>query len=262
MPEGDTIYLTAERVGAVLSGQTLTAVSGSSGPIRANSARLTGARVVDVRSIGKHLVVETDADLVIRTHMRMSGTWEVYEPGQRWRYPEGAARVVLETAAAVAVCFSAPDISVSRPQAAQLELAHLGPDLCADVFDRLEAIRRMAVPWNDTLAEHLADQRIMAGVGNVYKSEILFLEHLHPESSPLLESEAIERLVDRSRQLLMLNRRRSKRITTGETRRGGELWVYGRGGQPCRRCRTKVEAARIGDVERITYWCPACQELA
>ncbi|MBK5269002.1 MAG: hypothetical protein JJE47_16400 [Acidimicrobiia bacterium] len=260
MPEGDTIYLTAERVGAVLSGQTLTAVSGSSGPIRANSARLTGTSVVDVRSIGKHVLVETDADLVIRTHLQMSGTWEVYEPGRRWLHPQGAARVVLETAAAVTVCFSAPDISVDTPQAAQVELAHLGPDLCADVFDRDEAIRRMAGPWKDTLAEHLADQRIMAGVGNVYKSEILFLERLHPEASPLLESEATERVVDRSRQLLMLNRRRPNRITTGETRRGAELWVYGRGGQPCRRCRTRIKAAWIGNAERITYWCPECQQ--
>lgn len=106
MPEGDTIYRTAERVRAVLSCQTLTAVSGSSGSIRANSARLTGASVVDVRSIGKHVLVETDADLVIRTHMRMSGTWEVYKPGRRRHHPS-AARAALDIVRSVAVCFRA-----------------------------------------------------------------------------------------------------------------------------------------------------------
>ena len=99
----------------------------------------------------------------------------------------------------------------------------------------------------------------MAGIGNVYKSEILFLERIHPQASALGTETEIERVVDRSRQLLMLNRSRPNRITTGETRRGSELWVYGRGGQPCRRCRTKIEAAWIGDLERITYWCPNCQ---
>lgn len=246
-------------LGAALTGRTLVGVSGSDGAIRSAASTLTGSTVTGVRSVGKHLLVETSADLVIRTHLRMSGVWEVYQPGQRWRHEQGAARVILETEGPVAVCLSAPDVSVDSPAAIALELAHLGPDLCADAFDRDEAIRRMASPHKDTLAEHLADQRVMAGVGNVYKSEILFLEKLHPESAPSLPLDAIERVIDRSRQLLMLNRSRRKRITTAETRRGHELWVYGRSGQPCRRCRTKIESAWIGDLERITYWCSKCQ---
>ncbi|MDH3194003.1 MAG: hypothetical protein OEM40_06780, partial [Acidimicrobiia bacterium] len=130
---------------------------------------------------------------------------------------------------------------------------------CADRFDRDEAVRRMEAPHKATIAEHIADQRVMAGIGNVYKSEILFLERIHPEAPASLTETEIERVVDRSRQLLMLNRSRPKRITTGETRRGAELWVYGRGNQPCRRCRTKIDTAWIGDLERITYWCPNCQ---
>lgn len=259
MPEGDTIYRAAVRVGAALTGHTLTAVSGSAGPLRSRSSQLEGSVVETVRSVGKHLLIETDAGLVIRSHMGMPGTWEIYQPGARWRHPIGAARVVLETRTATAVCFSAPDISVDTPSAIEHEISHLGPDLCADEFDREEAIRRMNAPLKATLAEHIADQRIMAGVGNVYKSEILFLERLHPEQPPTLEPDQIERVVNRARQLLMLNRTRPNRITTAETRRGAELWVYGRGGQPCRRCRTKIESAWIGNVERITYWCPRCQ---
>ena len=259
MPEGDTIYRAAQRVGAALTGHRLSAVSGSAPAVRANSSQLTGARIERVRSAGKHLLVETDTNLVIRTHLRMSGVWEVYPKDARWRHPIGAARVVLEHGETTAVCFSAPDVSVDSPDAIELDIDHLGPDLCADEFDRGEAVRRMGAPHKATIAEHVADQRVMAGIGNVYKSEILFLERIHPEAPASLAETDIERVVDRSRQLLMLNRSRAKRITTGETRRGSELWVYGRGNQPCRRCRTRIETAWIGDMERITYWCPNCQ---
>lgn len=259
MPEGDTLYRAAERVGAALTGHRLSAVSGSAPPIRTTASQLTGAVVERVHSVGKHLLIETNRDLVIRTHMRMSGTWEVYPDGAQWRHPIGAARVVLQDGISTVVCFSAPDISVDSRAAIQLEIDHLGPDLCADDFDRDEAIRRMRSTTKATIAEHLADQRVMAGIGNVYKSEILFLERIHPQAPALLDASAVERVVDRSRQLLMLNRSRANRITTGETRRGAELWVYGRSGQPCRRCRTQIEAAWIGDRERITYWCPNCQ---
>ncbi len=259
MPEGDTIYRAAERLGVALVGHTLERVSGSAPPIRAAASALTDATVTGVRSVGKHVLIETDAGLVIRSHMRMSGTWEVYKPGARWRRPTGAARAVLETSTSTVVCFSAPDISVDTPTAIEREVDHLGPDLCADDFDRNEAIRRMTEPLTATLAEHIADQRIMAGVGNVYKSEILFLERFHPETPPRLTAAEVDRVVDRSRQLLMLNRSRPNRITTADTRRGADLWVYGRANQPCRRCRTKIESVWIGDLERVTYWCPSCQ---
>ncbi len=259
MPEGDTIYRAAQRVGTALTGRRLSAVKGSAPAIRTTSSRLTGARIEQVRSVGKHLLIESDTDLTIRTHLRMSGIWEIYPKEARWRYPIGAARVILEHDETTVVCFSAPDVSVDSPAAIQREIDHLGPDLCADDFDRDEAIRRMGSTQKATIAEHIADQGVLAGIGNVYKSEILFLERIHPEASALLKETEVERVVDRSRQLLMLNRSRPKRITTGETRRGAELWVYGRGGQPCRRCRTKIEAAWIGDLERITYWCPNCQ---
>ena len=259
MPEGDTLYRAALMVGKAIGGSELVDVSGSFGPLRSASGKLRGATVTDVRSHGKNLVIDTSVGLAIRTHLMMSGEWHVYQPVARWRNPIGAARVVLETSNAVAVCFSAPDISVDTPAAIAAELDHLGPDLCADDFDREEAVRRLCQPQKNTLAEHLADQRVMAGVGNVYKSEILFLERLHPKSEPRVAESVAEALVDRSRQLLMLNRERPTRVTTAETRRGAELWVYGRGGKPCRRCRTRIEAAWVGDVERITYWCPNCQ---
>ena len=143
MPEGDTIYRAAQRVGAALTGHRLSAVGGSAPSLRAKSSQLTGALVERVRSVGKHLLIETDADLVIRTHLRMAGIWEVYPKDARWRHPIGAARVVLEHNETTVVCFSAPDVSVDSPAAIGLEIDHLGPDLCADDFNREEAIRRM-----------------------------------------------------------------------------------------------------------------------
>lgn len=260
MPEGDTLYRAAQRVGAALVGNELERVAGSAAPVRAASGQLTGSTVTSVVSVGKHLVIDTDAGLTIRTHLGMPGVWHVYGTDGRWRRPAGAARVVLTVTDAVAVCFSAPEVEVDKPEVVRRSIAHLGPDLTANDFDAEEAYQRLTTLSRATIAETLSDQRGMAGIGNVYKSEVLFMERVHPETSPEdVDDATLRRLVDRSRQLLMLNRSRSERITTGDPRRGHTLWVYNRQGKPCRRCRTAIESAWVGDLERITYWCPKCQ---
>ena len=172
----------------------------------------------------------------------------------------GKARVVIETDAAVAVCFAAPDIEVSTVDRIEQSLAHLGPDLLAPEFDPDVAVRRTHDSRAELVADLLLDQRVMAGVGNEYKSEILFLERLHPET-PLTELDDGQRraLAARSRELLWANKDRTARSTTGSTRRGHEVFVYGRDRRSCRRCDHGIVSAEVGDPKRITYWCPDCQ---
>jgi len=262
LPEGDTLFQAAHRLGRALTGQTLTAVSGASPRIRSAAGRLQGATVEQVRSHGKHLVIDTSAGLSVRTHLGMTGGWAVYLAGSRRRFG-GSVRIVLQTERATAVCTAAPDIDVDSTSMIDLALADLGPDLTGDTFDTGDARRRMAERRQRTVAELITDQTVMAGAGNVYKSEVLFLVGIHPETDPAhLTDDDRGRLIDRSRALLLLNRDRPRRSTTGNHGRGRELWVYGRVGKPCRRCRHAIESAWLGDVERITYWCPDCQPRA
>lgn len=266
MPEGDTIYRTAALLRPVLEGQTvLAARARRPGPM---IERVTGATVTAVESRGKHLVIRFSNGLALHTHLRMNGVWHAYTPGERWRRPESQARVVLETPAGTAVCFNAPVVELMRDVATEHlpSLAALGPDLLAEDFDPAAVLARMGdLDPSTAVAEVLLDQRVMAGVGNVYKSEVLFLERVHPRA-PLgsLDVAARLRLVERSRVLLQANRLSPHRTTTGPDRaaQGDRLWVYGKGGRPCPRCRTRLATARIGaELPRVTTWCPACQPL-
>lgn len=261
MPEGDTIYRAAENVGRVLTGKTLQRVQGSHPAIRAAAPRLEGSTVRRVRNYGKHHLIDLDSSLTIRSHMGMPGVWHVYERRARWARPVGAARIVLQTESHEAVCFAAPTVEVDATDRIDAGLAQWGPDLTADEFDTVDAEHRLTrQPAHRTIAEALLDQRVMAGVGNVFKSEILFMNRLHPQSPVrTLDASARTAVVARARQLLLLNRDRPRRMTTGDTRYGRELWVYDRDGEACRRCRTGIAVAFVGDLERVTYWCPNCQ---
>ncbi len=260
MPEGDTIYRAAAKVRAAIGGQQVMDLWGSARELRRFAARLRGTTVSEVASRGKHHLVTFDGRFVLRTHMGMTGSWRVFAPGERWNKSRGKARVVIETADAVAVCFSAPDIQVGTTAQVEAALANLGPDLLADEFDPADAVERSYRSTAHVAAELLLDQRVMAGVGNEYKSEILFLEGLNP-GAPATELDAATRmaLVTRSRELLWANKDRSVRSTTGSTRRGQEVFVYGRDRRNCRRCGKGIVAAELGDPKRITYWCPRCQ---
>lgn len=222
MPEGDTIYRAAENVGRALTGHTLVRAQGSHAAVRAEADRLEGSSVVAVRSYGKHHLVDTDAGLTIRTHMGMPGVWHVYERHARWAKPVGAARVVLATSEHEAVCFAAPTVEVDKTARINDGLGQWGPDLTGDDFDEQGVIGRVASqPPERPIGDVLLDQRVMAGVGNVYKSEILFMHRIEP-TTPTGQIDDVVRtqLVKRARQLLMLNRQRPTRITTGDTRRG------------------------------------------
>lgn len=264
MPEGDTIFRAASRVRAAIDGKNIASVDGSNPALRAASGKLMGSQVTSVLSYGKHLIITTDSGLGIRTHMGMTGTWRVYRDGQHWNVNPGAARVVIRVAGAEAVCFSAPDIEVGRIALLEAGLTEWGPDLADPDFDMTEALRRAGELSRDRSAADLVlDQRVTAGAGNVYKSEVLFLERVHP-ATPLsnLNAHKVEALLSRAHRLLRLNLDRSTRITTADPRRGRELWVYGRAGKPCRRCGTHIEHDRTGLHERDTFWCPNCQPFS
>lgn len=259
MPEGDTLFRAAARL-QPLVGEEALRVTGSAPAMAEWGKRLSGRTVGAVTSRGKHLVVDFDGGLSLRTHLGMTGQWHLYRAGERWRQSPGKARVVIETQEWVAVCFAAPDVAAGPHEVIEADLAHLGPDVLADDFDPAAVARRAGDSQAQSAADLLLDQRVMAGVGNVYKSEVLFLERVHPLTSPAdLTRDQVTRLAARARKLLWANRLRGSRNTTGYGRRA-DLWVYGRSRRPCRRCGTNIESADVGELARSTYWCPRCQQ--
>jgi endonuclease VIII len=276
MPEGDTLFRTAAGLRPHLVGRTVIAARARvPGP---RVERIVGATVGAVDALGKNLLIRFDNGLELRTHLRMHGTWHRYRPGEPWRRPAGRAVLVLEVEGAVAVCFDAPVVELLETRAERLHpsLGGLGPDATADGFDREAALRRLRDPARAdlTIAEAILDQRALAGVGNLYKSEVLFIERVDPfVAIDALDVATVGRVVDRAHALLLANRASVARVTTGAAgggaaaltdpggrpAPGARLWVYRRAGRPCRRCGTLITARRHGDLPRTTYWCPRCQ---
>ena len=267
MPEGDTLYRTAAGLRPHLVGRPVLAARATGG---AQVGRLVGATVSSVDTIGKNLLIRFSNGLEVRTHLRMNGTWHRYRPGEPWRRPAARAVLVLEVDGAVAVCFDAPVVELfeARAEALHPALVSLGPDLLAGSFDGAEALRRLreSARVETTVGEALLDQRVMAGIGNVYRSEILFIGRVDPFAAiASLDDATLARLIATARRLLPANAGRGRgpeRSTTEGAREAGgaPLWVYGRASRPCRRCGTPVRSARLGrELPRTVWWCPSCQ---
>jgi endonuclease-8 len=257
MPEGDNVYRAARRLDAALAGKPVTR-SDFRVPAFA-TVDLAGETVHSVGSRGKHLLMRI-GDQVVHSHLKMEGEWHVYRPGERWRRPGWQARAVIEVPDVSAVGFDLGVLEVFPASEEQERLAHLGPDLLGDDWDPAEAARRLAEHPEVPIAVALGEQRNLAGLGNVYVNELCFLRGIHP-STPVSEVELMP-LVQLAARVIRANRDRSVRTTTGDTHRGRQLWVYSRGGEPCRRCGTLIEHGRLGrnDLElRDTWWCPNCQ---
>jgi len=272
VPEGDTLFRTAAGLRPFLLGRAVTAARASGpGPVP-QVQRLVGRRIDAVEAQGKNLLIRFDGGFELRTHLRMNGSWHRYRPGEPWRRPPSRARLVLEVPGAVAVCFDAPVVELFETRAAAVHpsLGRLGPDLLDPAFDATEAHRRLREPSRATteIAVAIVDQRALAGIGNVYKSEVLWVERVSPFSLVRdVADEALERLIATARRLLVANAAPSRgheRVTTaGDRRAPGPLYVYGRTGRRCRRCGTAIRSTRQGtDLPRITYWCPTCQGAA
>jgi endonuclease-8 len=269
MPEGDTLFRTAAGLRPYLVGRTVIAArTGGPGAVP-QVARIVGREITAVEALGKNLLIRFDDGLEIRTHLRMNGSWHRYRPGERWRRPPGRARLVLEVPGAIAVCFDAPVVELleQRAEALHPSLGRLGPDLLAPDFETAAAIRRLRDPARagTAIGEALVDQRALAGIGNVYKNECLWIERVSPFATVAgLEDATLERLVETAHRLLVTNAgitHGPERVTTGGDRGApGPLYVYGRTGRRCRRCRATIVSAKQGiEIPRTTYWCPTCQ---
>ncbi|MET7293711.1 DNA-formamidopyrimidine glycosylase family protein [Streptomyces griseoloalbus] len=259
MPEGDTVWQAARRLHDALAGKVLTR-SDLRVP-RFATADLTGRTVLDVTPRGKHLLTRIEGGLTLHSHLRMDGSWRVYADGQRWNGgPAHQIRAVLGTTDRTAVGYRLPVLELMRTTDEDRAVGHLGPDLLGPDWDPDLALANLMKDPARTLGEALLDQRNLAGIGNVFKSELCFLLGVTPWL-PVgdLPAERAAQLPGLARQLLEFNRERPIRSTTG--RRGQDLFVYGRAPRPCLRCRTPVRLADQGDGsrERPTYWCPTCQ---
>jgi endonuclease VIII len=252
MPEGDTVWLTAANLRDGLVGKALTRCDVR--VPRFAAADLTGHTVDEVLSRGKHLFIRV-GPASIHSHLKMDGSWRI-SADRRVRENDHRVRIILE----------AGDVQAAGVELGQLEIldrdddmsavAHLGPDLLGGDWDPETAAANLTADPDRPVAAALLDQRVMAGVGNVYCNELCFVFGLLP-TAPVARVAVPARLVSRAHDMLMANRSRWNRTTTGDRRHGNELWVYGRTGKPCRRCGTLIESDTGG--ERVSYWCPRCQ---
>ena len=246
MPEGDTIWRTAAALRRRLTGKRVARAW------PAALARLTGRRVTGVEPRGKHLLIRFDGDLTLHSHMRMTGSWHLYAARERWREPAHRARAVLGFDDVTAVCFSTTAIDLVRdPEPA---LGRLGPDVLGDSFDVLAVVARARAAGAATIGELLLDQRVCAGVGNIYKCEALWRRRIDPFAPPSdLGDEVLSALYREARDLM-------RRTLAGQGFRPAHA-VHGRGGRPCPRCGTRIAVRAQGAQARLTYWCPGCQVL-
>ncbi|MFJ8106687.1 DNA-formamidopyrimidine glycosylase family protein [Streptomyces sp. NPDC096132] len=259
MPEGDTVWQAAKRLHGALAGQVLTR-SDFRVPKYA-TVDLTGRHVLNTIPRGKHLLTRVEGGLTLHTHLRMEGTWKVFGHGERWTGgPAHQIRVVLGTDDRSAVGYRLPVIHLLRTKDEESVVGHLGPDLLGPDWDADLALANLLADPARPLGEALLDQRNLAGIGNVYKSELCFLLGVTPWLPVgALPDDRAAKLPGLARRLLEVNRDRVVRQTTGL--RNQDLFVYGRAPRPCLRCHTQIRVADQGDgsQERPTYWCPTCQ---
>ncbi len=266
MPEGDTIHRAARTILQALGGRTVTrfeTVLPQLGRVDDQSP-IAGRRVENVSAIGKHLIIEFSGGLFLRSHLRMNGSWHIYRPGERWMRRRSDMRVVIETDAYVAVGFNLPvaEFHDARSIVRSPDLRRLGPDLLAGDFDIEDAVLRIRSRATQEIADVLLNQTVIAGIGNVYKSEVLFICGISPFTSvAVLTDEQLRKAMTTARKLLQHNveREGSSRQTMSSLRRNRNLWVYGRSGDPCRKCGSLIEYRKQGSDMRGTYWCPHCQ---
>jgi len=272
MPEGDTVFRAARTLHRALAGAAITRFESAFPALnRIDQDRpLTGRIIESVSARGKHLLMVFSGDLILRSHMRMNGSWHIYRPGERWQRPARDMRILVATSDFVAVGFNVPiaELLTGRDLSRHQQLKALGPDLLASAFDAGDVLRRMRAHPGDAIADALLNQRIVAGAGNVIKSETLFIAAVDPfQPVGALSDADLMRVVSVARTQLqanVLDRAHTLspafgRRTTRSLDPQAKLWVYGRGGKPCRKCGTAIQSRKTGLDARLTYWCPRCQ---
>jgi endonuclease-8 len=264
MPEGDTVWRTARHLDQTLSGRVLTKTDFRVPALA--TVDLAGQTVTSTVSRGKHLLTRigptADTGHTLHTHLKMEGSWHLYRPDSPWMRPAHEARVVLTTDEWVGVGFALGITELLARDEEESAVGHLGPDLLGSDWDEDEAVRRLLADPEVTMADALLDQTKLAGVGNMYRSELCFLGGIAP-TRRVAEVSDVVRLVRRAKAMLEANKERVEQTTTGDLRRGRRTWVYRRDREPCRRCGTPIQVTMQGPdgKERAIYWCPRCQSL-
>jgi endonuclease VIII len=240
VPEGDTIFRIARTLDEALAGKVVTRFETALPKLERGSIK--GRTVQRVRSVGKNLIIEFSGDLSLRTHLRMNGSWHLYRAGERWRKKREDMRIVIATADFEAVGFNIPVAELNS------ELA-VGPDLLGKTLDVDEVVRRIREHASEEIGSVLLNQHLVAGIGNIYKSEVLYVCGINPFTRvETLDDAALQRIVKKGRAILQRSTRERPRFQ-----------VYERGGQPCRKCGSRIEYKKQGPEIRGTYWCPKCQ---
>ena len=278
MPEGDTIYRAARAMQRALGGKVVTGFeTGLAKIARVNDdTPLVGRTVEKVESRGKWCLVYISGDLILVTHMLMSGSWHLYRAGEKWWMGKDRMRVVIRTAEWEAVAFNVPvvEFHTTRTLERNSQVPKLGPDILSDEFTVEGGVARLQAygaehPDAET-AVVLLNQRVLAGLGNVYKSEVAFAAGVNPfRTMRTLTGREMEVMVEVSQRYMKANvldgsgdgivTYSGNRRTTRSANREDRLWVYGRQGQECRRCGATVMMRKQGEQARSTYWCPGCQ---
>ncbi|MDQ4089627.1 MAG: hypothetical protein M3163_04895 [Actinomycetota bacterium] len=261
MPEGDVLFRSAATLQRWLADRDVTEATGPAAP-------MVGHRVKKVEANGKHLLIRFDSGHVLHTHLRMTGSWHVYSAGERWQRPVSQAKVAITCGKRVAVCFNAPVVELLAPgaEANHPSLSGLGPDVLVRPLD-FDEIRRRARrrPPDTALGELLLDQRVVSGIGNIWRCESLFLEGRNPWTPvSAITDDELDALVSTAARIMSESLGPSGPLRgepspfTGRPPR----WVYRRTGRPCRRCGTPIQSRGQGEQSRTAYWCPTCQASA
>lgn len=260
MPEGDTVWLTARRLNQALAGRPL-----STCDLRVPALAtvdLRGRVVTEVLARGKHLLTRLEDELTLHSHLRMDGSWYLSAAGAPppRKYADHLIRALLGNDEWLATGYRVHDLRLLPRSRENEAVGHLGPDVLGPDWDAASAVNNLLRDPHRPIGEALLDQTLLAGIGNMYKAEVLFIEHVDPWL-PVGEVDHLDNVVATAHKLLRANRDHPEQSTTGLTGRGRDHWVYERAGSPCRRCRTIVRRAEQGEAPRArsTYWCPTCQ---
>ena len=274
MPEGDTIFRAARTLQRALAGETVTRFETVLPHLQGvhDDTPVTGRTVEEVSASGKWMTMRFSGDLILLTHMLMSGSWHIYRRGERWHRPRHDMRIVLATAQFEAVAFKVPvaEFHTATSLSRHPGFSQLGPDVLSAAFDDQQAISNLRAQPEMEIAEALLCQQVMAGLGNVYKSEVCFACRVNPFRKVVtLTEEEVKCLIATARAFLHANVSDTSgarivtytgfRRTTRWADPGKSLWIYGRRGQPCRRCATPIQSRKQGRNARVTFWCPNCQ---
>jgi endonuclease-8 len=272
MPEGDTIFRAARTLHRALAGRVVTRFESVYPALtRIDHDRGVAGRTVEsVVARGKHLLMTLSGDLILHTHMRMNGSWHIYRPGERWRRPAREMRVLVATDAYLAVGFNVPvaELLTRRELERHTAIQSIGPDLADPSFDREETVRRIRAHDAEAIHDVLLNQRVLSGIGNVLKSEVLFVSRIDPfVRTGAIGDDRLSRMLDVAVRLMRMNVTPQSAVrpggigrhTTGSLNPRITLWVYGRGGERCLVCGTAIRSRAAGADARLTYWCPHCQ---